>query len=261
MVSWYLGTMGFSYKEWQGPFYPAGMPARDYLAHYSQFFNAVEIDSSFYGTPRPDYVERWAAVTPPPFTFCPKTPRAITHDSHLPHAVEAMEAFVGTVALLGEKLGAILLQFPPDFTYAKFNPLMTFLKQLPPGRRYAVEFRHRSWDTPGTAALLEQHNICWVTADYIYMPKKIQRTADFLYLRFLGRRGQFPSADREHVDKTPQLQKWWRQLQNHLDSVDTVYGFINDDYAGYAPATVNKFKKVIGLETKDGHPPQQGRLF
>ncbi|HEX6386763.1 MAG TPA: DUF72 domain-containing protein [Anaerolineae bacterium] len=261
MSNWHIGTMGFSYKEWQGAFYPAGMASRDFLGHYGQFFNAVEMDSTFYGTPRAEYVERWAAAAPSDFTFCPKTPRAITHESQLTEATPAMLEFLDTVALLDDKLGAVLLQFPPDFTYIHAGPLDDFLGKVPAGRRYAVEFRHRSWNRPETADLLQRHNVCWVAADYIYMPREVQRTADFLYLRFLGRRGQFGRKDQEQVDKTAELQKWRQRIQPHLAYVTDVYAFFNDDYAGHAPASANRFREVVGLEKREIRPPQQGRLF
>ena len=80
MTNWYLGTMGFSYPDWAGTFYPDTLAQRNYLGHYSRFFNAVEIDSTFYGTPRLTTVKRWATSTPADFRFCPKTPRMITHE-------------------------------------------------------------------------------------------------------------------------------------------------------------------------------------
>ena len=127
-INWYLGTMGFSYKDWSGVFYPEGLVARDYLAYYSQHFNAVELDSTFYGTPKPAYVERWAAVVPPGFTFCAKVPRTITHDLRLVEAHELMEVFVRTMTLLGDKLGAILIQLPPDMPFEHIHHLAVFLR-------------------------------------------------------------------------------------------------------------------------------------
>jgi uncharacterized protein YecE (DUF72 family) len=261
MINWHLGTMGFGYKEWVGPFYPAGMPARNYLSHYSGLFDAVEIDATFYGPPRPEQVERWTAVTPPHFTFCAKTPKAITHEAPLADGIDAMHAFLSTMNLLGDKLGVILIQFPPSFAYDQFNNLMAFLKELPPENRFAVEFRHRSWDTPGTETLLAQHHISWVTADYIHLAREVKRTTDFLYLRFIGPHGQFATKDRELVDKTAALQQWQARLQPHLDKVSDVYGFFNNDYSGFSPATCNRFKQIIGLEAKEIRPYQQRRLL
>jgi uncharacterized protein YecE (DUF72 family) len=262
--AWHLGTMGFSYKEWQGVFYPAGLAARHYLAYYSERFDAVEIDSTFYGTPAPETVERWTAVTPDHFTFCPKTPRVITHEQRLlPGAYDEMDRFLDTMRRLDQKLGAVLIQLPPDFTTQQQPVLARFLERLPTDLRFAVEFRHRSWEetAESTTDLLQKQRICWATADYIHLSHTIRPTTDFLYLRFIGLHGQFRSKDREQVDKTAVLQTWWQQIQPHLPQMAHVYGFFNNDYAGYSPATCNRFKQIVGLEVEEIRPLQQGRLF
>lgn len=253
--------MGFAYKQWIGPFYPAGMVARNYLSHYSRLFDAVEIDSTFYGPPAPANVRRWAAVTPDQFTFCLKTPRHITHDLRLANATESMLAFLETARLLGDKLGAVLLQFPPDFAHDQFGALLSFIKTLPTDIRFAVEFRHRSWETPGTITLLERYNICLATADYIHMPKQIRRTASFLYLRFIGPHGRFPSKDREVLDRVTDLQQWHEKIEPFLGDVTDVFAFFNDDYSGYSPATCNRFKRIVGLQLREIRPLRQRRLL
>lgn len=253
--------MGFGYKEWVGAFYPAGMQPRSFLAHYSQLFNAVEIDTTFYGVPGAEQVQRWTAVTPPDFAFCVKTPRHITHELRLVNALEPMREFLEVVRLLEGKLHVVLIQFPPDFDYANFNIVRTFLKELPTGFRYAVEFRHRSWETPGTAVLLTDYDAAWVSADYIHMPRQVKRTTDFIYLRFIGPHGQFVTKDKELVDKTAVLQTWYQHLQPHLDEVAAVYGFFNNDYSGFSPKTCNRFKEIVGVGGDEIRPLQQGRLF
>ncbi len=260
-VIWHIGTMGFSYKSWLGPFYPAGMPAKNRLSHYSTLFDTVEIDSSFYGAPRPEVIVRWYQTTPENFTFCLKTPKAITHEASLVEGVDEMLAFVATAVLLQQKLGCILLQFAPDFTFEQADNLNQLLSQLPDNVRFAVEFRNDSWAVEETAALLRQHGVCWAAADYLYMPKTIVRTADFLYLRFLGRHGQYATKDKEMVDKTAELQQWHEKIQPHLPEVNTIYSFFNDDYAGFSPASANRFKRVVGMDAENIQPPQQPRLL
>ena len=258
---WQLGTMGFGYKQWVGPFYPAGMPAKNFLAHYSTLFDAVEIDSTFYGAPRPELVQRWRQATPDKFTFCLKTPKAITHEARLSKGVEAMQAFVETAVLLQEKLGCILIQFGPTFTYAQADELNLFLSQLPTTARFAVEFRHDSWVRPETAEMLRSYSISLVAADYIYMPKTITPTADFLYLRFIGPHGQFKTKDKEMLDKTVDLLAWHEKIKPLLPQFNTVFGFFNNDYSGNSPITCNRFKKIVGLKAEEIRPLQQGRLF
>lgn len=261
MTNWHIGTMGFSYKSWVGPFYPAGMPARNFLAHYSQHFDAIEIDATFYGVPRPEQVQRWTAVTPDHFSFSLKTPKAITHELGLQAGQPLMAEFLDVARLLDHKLGVVVIQFGPDFTAVAAPALDQFLSQLPAGIRFAVEFRHLSWDTAETNALLARHGVCRVAADYIHLPKTIHRTTDFLYLRFIGPHGQFGSKDREMVDKTAELEQWQARLQPHLTAVSDVYVFTNDDYAGFSPATSNRFKKIVGLPQTEIRPLTQGRLF
>lgn len=262
MDNWYLGTMGFSYKDWAGVFYPPSLKSRDYLAHYSRIFNAVEMDSTFYGAPRVETVQRWTAVTPPHFKFCPKTPREITHNLRLNDtAVQPMLTFLDTIRHLDDKLGPVLIQLPPDFTFEELDPMAHFLGQLPTDIRYAIEFRHASWHATATGELLQKHGICWVSTDYIHMPQRVYVTTDFIYVRWLGRHGQFKRKDREQIDRTTRLQEWHEAIQaRQEEGVDTVYGFFNDDYAGHSPATCNRFKALAGLPTEPLQPPQQGRL-
>jgi uncharacterized protein YecE (DUF72 family) len=261
LIDWHLGTMGFSYKDWNGVFYPSGSPARDYLAHYSQVFDAVELDSTFYGTPRPEYVSRWASVTPDNFSISVKTPREITHDLRLVDATEPMNKFLETMQLLGDKLGVVLIQLPPDMTFSNIRKLAVFIRQLPAGFRYAIEFRDSSWHSAATSQLLENHGICWVSTDYIHLPRTVYVTAKFIYIRWIGRHGQYEVKDHEREDMTARLNWWWGDIHSRLNGTRAVYGFFNNDFAGHAPATCNRFKEIVGLPTRPLQPPQQQRLL
>ena len=261
MTNWHLGTVGFSYKDWDGVFYPTGIASRSYLAHYSKIFNAVELDSTFYGTPPANRVRQWATIVPSDFKFCVKTPRQITHELQLSDANGPMRAFVDTMSLLGDKLGAILIQLPPSFTAAQFDTVAQFLTNLPPGPQYAIEFRHQSWFIGETTTLLKSHSVGWTSIDYLDLPKQIALTANFLYIRWLGRHGQFERKDQEQVDVIPQLDWWWAYIQPQLNRIPTIYGFFNNDYSGHSPGTCNRFKDLVGLPATYPQLPQQGRLF
>ena len=261
MTRWYIGTMGFGYKPWQGTFYPDKLPKAQQLAYYASRFNALEMDSTFYGAPRLETVERWREIAPVDFRYCPKAPREITHDLRLAPATAAvLDNFVDTMRVLGDRLGPIVFQFPPDFSAAERGNLEAFLGRLPRDLRFAVEVRHRSWWNDDTEALFAAHDVCWIAADYIYLPKEIRRTTDFLYVRFLGRHGQFATKTHEIVDKTADLQRWREQIAAHSDAAPEAYAFFNDDYAGHSPGTANRFKTLLGLDVEAG-PPEQGRLF
>jgi uncharacterized protein YecE (DUF72 family) len=264
MTTWHLGTMGFAYEPWRGVFYPDSANPRQYLAHYSQVFDAVELDSTFYGAPRESTLRQWASQTPPGFRFCPKTPRDITHERSLDLAQgagEAMAAFLDVLRVLGDRLGPVLIQLPPSFGPALQPTLASFLATLPKDLRFAVELRHRGWFVPATADFLRGLGMAWVALDYLDLPRQIDITADFLYVRWIGQHGRWAQRGREEIDVTPRLAWWWEQLQPALAQVDTVFGFFNDDYAGYAPATCNRFKRIAGLPVIEPEIPQQGTLF
>ena len=261
LVNWYLGTVGFGYKDWDGVFYPAGTPSRSYLYHYSTIFNSVEIDSTFYGTPPVDRVRRWAQAVPVGFKFCVKTPRQITHESRLEEADQVMLNFLESVRAFGEKLGAILIQFPPSLTIDRLDRVRGFLEALPSDLDYAAEFRHVSWYCDETADMLQTENVCWVSSEYLSLPKEINRTADFLYIRWLGRHGQFKHKNQERLERRSELASWQQLLQEHLSSTRTIYGFFNNDYSGHSPSTCNRFKQMIGLPIVTPQLPQQGKLF
>jgi uncharacterized protein YecE (DUF72 family) len=262
MVDWFLGTMGFSYADWAGPFYPETLAQRNYLGHYARYFNAVEIDSTFYGTPRMESVQRWRTTVPEGFRFCLKTPRIITHEKGLQAAHLDMAEFLAVIRELREKLGVILIQLPPSFGVDRFEVLAAFLGELPTDLRFAVEFRHKSWHQAKTAKMLKAHGVSWVATEYpTNLPRGVKLTASFIYFRLIGRHGQFQQHDRERLDRSANL-KWWQQhLQSQTSQADSIYGFFNNDYAGFGAGSCNRFKSLVRLPAPDLRPPKQRRLF
>lgn len=264
MPEWRLGTMGFSYSEWAGVFYPSGMKPGEYLEHYARQFNAVELDTTFHAVPPPERVRRWGEVTPDDFRFCVKTPRVVTHDFPIEQGVASMNHFLEAMRPLGEKLAVVLLQFPPSFTVREIGRLDRFLSEMPGELDLAVEFRHATWLSAQTSDMLRKHRVAWVSADYVGETAQVVPTADFLYVRWIGEHNRFPGKDREEMDTTDRLRWWKEQIEQATaaGSVSRVWGFFNNDYAGYSIATCNRFKEIVGLPT----PPNathaiQGRLF
>ena len=143
-MDWQLGTMGFAYEDWKGVFYPAAIPKKKYLHIYSGKFNSVEIDSTFYGTPRQSTVLRWRTITPDNFTISLKMPRRVTHELRLINTDNEVQDFLLTSSLLEDKLGVILIQFPPSFSADNFEVLQSFLSKLPQGFRFAVSMQSRN---------------------------------------------------------------------------------------------------------------------
>ncbi|MBN1149500.1 MAG: DUF72 domain-containing protein [Anaerolineales bacterium] len=264
----YIGTMGFSYKDWNGAFYPAGMKAHRYLAYYSRIFNAVEVDSTFYGAPKANTVRHWAAATPDGFRFCLKVPRQITHDAGLVGVEADLAQFLEIARSLGEKLGVVLFQFPPSFTAKQLPALQRLLPELPTDIRFAVEIRDQSWYTavdnqgyPLLAGALEKYAVCWAATEYPGLPDSIYPTSRFLYVRWIGQHGSYAHHDRERVDRGANMQAWWMRIRDLMEPVEALYGFFNNDYAGFAAGTANRFKWIAGLPVESFKPPQQGTLF
>jgi len=262
MLHWRVGTIGFGYSDWQGVFYPKDVRSADHLSYYSKFFDTLELDTTFHAAPTPRRVERWAAAVPEDFRFCVKTPKDITHaPPPLSGRLGPMLEFLDAVRGFGGTLGPVLLQFPPSFDAGDARELEKFLGALPGDVRYAVELRHGSWNTEGAAKLLADHRCCRVAADYFDEPWPIRATTDFLYVRWIGEHGRFPTLDRERLDTSGRLEWWKRLIDDASGGVETVWGLVNNDFSGYAVATANRVKHLVGLRVKEPDDPRQGELF
>lgn len=242
----YLGTQGFSFDDWVGPFYPPGTPKKSFLEAYAGQFRSVEIDSTFYGTPRASVVEGWRDRTPQGFAFCAKFPKLITHDKKLENARGDAEFFVGTMQVLGGKLRVLTLQFAYDFTPEYADRLDKFLAELPSGPRYAVEVRNRKWLDQDLEGLLSRHNVALVLQDLYYMPKLDWITADFTVIRWLGRRSDVEQFDRIQIDRQEEMERWADKVSGFLDAGLDVFAYYNNHYAGHSPASARLFAEMLG---------------
>ena len=262
----WVGTMGFSYSDWAGVFYPPGTKPGDYLAWYARQFDTVELDTTFHATPPVERVKRWAEVTPDDFRFCVKTPKDVTHEGALGRRLGPMLGFLDVMRTFGPKLAVVLIQLPPSCGVDQFEELERLLKGLPRDVRFAVEFRNSSWGQQRTLDLLRERGVSLVVAEYQTRPSRIHVTADFLYVRWIGEHERFEELNREQIDMTPSLE-WWKQEIGRTGAtgrVKDVYGFFNNDYSGYSVATSRRFMAMMGLPVKES-PDQdlagQGMLF
>lgn len=246
-----LGTQGFAFDDWVGPFYPEGTSKRKYLEEYAKRLPSVEIDSSFYGTPRATTVQGWFERTPAEFRFAAKFPRLITHDKQLQGAEADAHAFVATMQNLGEKLSVLVLQFAYDFTPEHAERLEAFLGALPQGIRYAVEVRNRKWLTPELGELLSAHNAALVLQDLHYMPRLDWITADFTVIRWLGRRKDISRFDEIQIDRTSNLEWWAERVLKFIQSGVDVFGYFNNHFAGHSPASARQFAEMLGTQVWD----------
>jgi uncharacterized protein YecE (DUF72 family) len=241
----WLGTQGFAFDDWVGPFYPPGTPKTEYLEAYAGAFSTVEIDSTFYATPRGSVVDGWARRTPDGFRFSAKFPKRITHEKKLEGADGDAEAFVRTMQRLGEKLGVLTLQFAYDFTPDLLPRLEAFLRRLPQGPRYAVEVRNRKWLTPDLGEMLSGMGVALVLQDLYYMPKMTWTTAGFTVIRWLGRRSDIETFDRIQIDRTEELNGWAGRVRRFLEAGLDVWGYFNNHFAGHSPASLRQFVAIL----------------
>jgi uncharacterized protein YecE (DUF72 family) len=178
----HVGTSGYNYPEWRGTFYPDTLPAAKMLAYYVERFSAVEINATFYRMPSVKTVAGWAATAPASFRYVLKVPQRITHFARLRGIDDPLRYFCDTARTLGDKLGPVLFQLPPNFKKAA-DRLGELLALLPTDLRAAFEFRHESWFDDEVYALLRSRNAALCIADTEDGTTPVVATADFGYLR------------------------------------------------------------------------------
>jgi len=256
----FIGTSGWVYSDWEGIFYPKDLPAKDTpphqyiggggkLKYYSRYFKTVEINYSFYHLPRPSTYQNWYKQTPEDFLFSVKASRFITHIKRLLGVKEAWKVFLENALNLREKLGPILLQFPPSFraTEENIKRLDFFLKFIRENScsnsrkfaRYAFEFRHKSWCNKKIYKLLKKYNVAWVIADSPSYPKAEVVTADFVYIRMHGSKVLFASkyTKKELSSLAQKIKKWLK--------ICDVYVYFNNDAYGYALENAKELLKLL----------------
>jgi uncharacterized protein YecE (DUF72 family) len=202
----YVGTSGYSYKEWKGKFYPEKIPAKDMLSYYAARLRAVELNNTFYRLPQKSVVESWKAQVPENFRFSVKAPQRITHFKRLKDVANETSFMLETVSALQDQLGVVLFQLPPNMK-KDIERLETFLKDLPADTPAAFEFRHPTWFDDDVLALLRSQNRALVVADTDDMPAyHIDKTADWGYMRL--RRVQYSEAELVDWVKRMRAQNW-----------------------------------------------------
>jgi uncharacterized protein YecE (DUF72 family) len=225
MDAW-VGTSGWTYRDWRGRVYPHGLPQRDWLPWFSTRFATVEINASFYRLPERERFEAWADATPPGFVFAVKMSRYLTHLRKLRDPREPVDRFWTAVTGLGSKRGPVLFQTPPTLP-ADLGALEGLLAALPPQMEAAFEFRHPTWDTDAVRELLRAAGAAWVLADRPFARVQEYATAPWAYVRF--HRGRRVSAGYA----SGKLHRWADRLAGM--SVDRLFVYFNNDPGGAAP--------------------------
>jgi uncharacterized protein YecE (DUF72 family) len=229
----YVGTSGYSYKEWKGIFYPEKISPKDMLRFYSGRLSTVEINNTFYHMPTESVLTSWAEQVPAGFIFAFKAPQAITHFKRLKNVESEVEYFFRTLSVLGKQLGPVLFQFPKSF-HANPALLKDFLLLLPRTISFAFEFRSPSWLDRNVTDLLREKGCSLCTTDSEENPaNEIVSTANWGYLRL--RRPDYSDAELSGWAKTILSQKW-----------DKVFLFFKHEDEAGGPEMAIRFRELAG---------------
>ncbi|MBA3657019.1 MAG: DUF72 domain-containing protein [Gemmatimonadaceae bacterium] len=248
-----IGTQGWNYDAWTGPFFPEGTRPTDFLSVYSRAFETVEVDSTFYGIPAATTIRSWYDRTPADFVFALKLPQEITHEQRLRDSTGATEEFFERVRGLGSKLGPVLVQMGPDFEPGELPSLVNFLGRVPADIRVAIEFRHRGWVTDGVLALLRERNVALTLVDGRWIPRKVmvalarRPTADFAYIRWMGPNRDIVDYSRVQIDRTRELEQWTAAMGDlRQNGVREIFAYVANHFSGHSPATARDVQSILG---------------
>jgi uncharacterized protein YecE (DUF72 family) len=251
-LQFYIGTSGWSYTSWQGVFYPEKLENKWWLPYYSQVFDYVEIDSTFYQIPSINMVKLWNARTPRNFRFSAKFPRVITHEKKFRNCEKELESFYKAMLPLKDKLLTLLIQFPPSFKIKEgLEALGKYDFYFDDTFRYAIEVRHPSWFNDLAYNFFKKYNIClvWNQLDIVQTPPVV--TSDFTYIRFIGDRSinekDFGTIQRDRAIEMLNWANKLKEVQQHEKAVETAMVAANNHYAGFGPETSNMFREMLGL--------------
>jgi uncharacterized protein YecE (DUF72 family) len=229
----YVGTSGYSYKEWKGTFYPKDLSDKQMLRYYGERFRTVEINNTFYRMPKASVLEAWAGEVPADFRFVLKASQRITHMQRLKPNDDSVSYLIDVAGVLKERLGPLLFQLPPNLK--KDAPrLRDFLTLLPSHRRAAFEFRHASWFDDEVFSLLREHQaaLCIAEAEGdLQVP--FTATANWGYLRL--RLPEYTDADLKSWLKRVRQQDW-----------QEAFVFFKHEDEGKGPALAKRFLELAG---------------
>jgi uncharacterized protein YecE (DUF72 family) len=233
----WIGTSGYNYPEWKGSFYPDDLPAAKMLPYYAARFPTVEINYTFYRMPTERLVAGWAAQTPPSYKLTLKAPRRITHDNRLKNVQPLVDGFCQVAGTLGDKLGALLFQLPPNFK-KDLPALDAFVAGLPPRVCAAFEFRHTSWLDDDVFERLRARNLALCIADSEKMSAPVRVTADYAYFRL--RDEGYTAAD---------IERWGEIIARETGACRDVFVYFKHEEEGKGPEFAQLLMRRLGIPT------------
>jgi uncharacterized protein YecE (DUF72 family) len=243
MKSVRIGCSGWNYTSWRERFYPKGLPARLWLEHYSQVFDTVEVNNTFYRLPNRDAVANWVKQSPDGFVFAVKASRYLTHIKRLADMDQGVGRYWERIEPLADspKMGPVLWQLPGNFQRDD-DRLRHALERLPKRTRHCFEFRHESWFHEDVYKLLRKHRAALVIGDTPERPfQTYEITAKWTFVRFhYGRRGR-----NGNYSKT-EIEEWAERLDNWRKEVE-IYAYFNNDWEAYAVHNAIELKRLLGV--------------
>lgn len=241
----HIGTCGWSYPEWKGIFYSN---EGGFIQQYLSYFDIAEINATFYGPLKDDFMKFLKLELPPEKLFTAKIPHAVTHNNRLDLRTDAgpalSEFFTKTKTMI-DRLEALLIQLPP-WDISTFGNLEVFFNALDTDYRYAVEFRHESWLKPSVFELLEKYGLAYTIVDEPRLPIDMRITTDFAYVRLHGH-GDNPWYNYMYSPK--ELLEWKLRLEQLSEEISTVFVFFNNHFFGYGPTNALQMMNLLGTTT------------
>lgn len=233
-----IGCSGWSYPHWRTRFYPEKLPAREHFAFYAQQFDTVELNNSFYRQPPRERFVAWRQQAPPGFLFAVKGSRYVTHLRRLAVEQKSIDLVIEPSMGLGDKLGPVLFQLQANFRL-DLERLERFVLMLPRGFRFTLEFRHESWLVPAVCDLLRDHRIALCIPDHPKMPKRLEITSDFTYIRM-----HLPDHGLAYGRRA--LEPWSGRVQSWRSDGLDVFVYFNNDMEGHAVMDAGTLKQLVG---------------
>ncbi len=239
----YIGTSGWTYPHWQKAFFPKELPSAERLHFYSQKFNSVEVNTTFYGTPKKETVRAWHEAVPRRFRFAIKASRFITHNKKLLEPRKSSIKLFRAIEPIADQTSALLFQLPPWFARDEVR-LKKFLKAMPSAYRYAFEFRHPSWFCEEVYEVLRDSEAALCIWDLKGTLSPLETTTNLVYLRLHGPtssayRGSYPAAT---------LRQWRDRIRKWRRAKKKILCYFDNDEKGYAP--VNALQLAAMLDSK-----------
>jgi uncharacterized protein YecE (DUF72 family) len=235
-----IGTSGWSYKHWRGPFYPKGMAkGADQLRFYAERLGTVEVNGTFYRLIEADTFRRWRAETPKGFVFACKGSRYLTHMKRLKDAGQGVGRFFERVEALEDRLGPVVFQLPGRFRPDR-DRLAAFLEALPRRHRYAFEFRDPAWFEPEVLKLLAERDVALCLYEFAGQQAPLEVTASFVYIRLHGPDGPYRGSYDDNA-----LQGWAGRIGRWTKKGLDVYCYFDNDDRAFAPKNALRLKELL----------------